>query len=277
MKNHIITWVAFVVFSLGAHAMGFDQARQEALFLTDKMAYELNLSMEQMEAVYEINLDYFLSVNLERDLYGIYWERRNSDLRYVLSRNQYAFFININYFYRPLNWVRGAWSLALYGRYTNRHHFYYARPNAWITFRGGRNTGVKSHYSYGNFYPPTGNGRPAAGHTPTPSGRSGFQRGNGNGHRPGNNGYHPGNNGNRPNNGYQPGNNGNRPNNGYQPGNNGNRPNNGYQPGNNGNRPNNGYQPGNNDNRPNNGYRPGNNDNRPNNGQPSNRPRRSGR
>jgi hypothetical protein len=253
------------------------------------MAYELNLSMEQMEAVYEINLDYFLSVNLERDLYGIYWERRNSDLRYVLSRNQYAFFININYFYRPLNWVRGAWSLALYGRYTNRHHFYYARPNAWITFRGGRNTGVKSHYSYGNFYPPTGNGRPAAGHTPTPSGRSGFQRGNGNGHRPGN-GYHPGNNGNQPNNGYQPGNNGNRPNNGYQPGNNGNRPNNGYQPGyndnrpnngyqpgNNDNRPNNGYQPGNNDNRPNNGYQPGNNDNRPNNGQPSNRPRRSGR
>ncbi|MBQ4223714.1 MAG: hypothetical protein II674_07735 [Prevotella sp.] len=261
MKNYIITLVACMALSLGAKAMGYDQARQEALFLTDKMAYELNLSLEQMEAVYEINLDYFLCVNRSQDLYGIYWQRRNSDLRYVLSRNQYSFFININYFYRPLNWVRGAWSLALYGRYTNRHQFFYSRPNAWFSFRGGRNTGGKSHYSYGNYYAPVGNGRPAPGHTPTPSGRSGYQRGNG---------PHPGYNGNHPNNG-------NRPYNGYQPGNNGNRPNNGYQPGNNGNYPNNGYQPGNNGNRPNNGYQPGNNGSYPNNGQPNTRPRRSGR
>ena len=95
MKNYIITLVACMALSLGAKAMGYDQARQEALFLTDKMAYELNLSLEQMEAVYEINLDYFLCVNRSQDLYGIYWQRRNSDLRYVLSRNQYSFFINI--------------------------------------------------------------------------------------------------------------------------------------------------------------------------------------
>ena len=35
-----------------ANAMSFAQAREQALFLTDKMAYELNLSEEQYEAAY---------------------------------------------------------------------------------------------------------------------------------------------------------------------------------------------------------------------------------
>ena len=259
MKNHIITLFAFLAFSIGANSMGFDQARYEALFLTDKMVYELNLSLEQMEAVYEINLDYLLSVNRSQDIFGIYWDRRNTDMRYVLSRNQYARFINTNYFYRPLNWVRNSWSLALYGIYADRHAFYFGRPNAWFSFRGGRNTGV-SHYSGRNFFPPQGNGRPAKGHTPPPTGN----------HRPGNGGHTPGY-GNSQNGGNRPGygnsqNGGNRP--GYgNPQNGGNRPGNGNSQ-NGGNRP--GYG-----NSQNGGNRPGygnsqNGGNRPGNGNSQN-------
>ena len=40
--------------------IGYEEARRQALFLSDKMAYELGLSDAQYQAVYEINLDYLL-------------------------------------------------------------------------------------------------------------------------------------------------------------------------------------------------------------------------
>lgn len=66
-----------------ASAMSYEQARQQALFLTDKMAYELNLTDDQYEAAYETNLDYLMSVNTVDDLYGVYWRQRNLDLSYI--------------------------------------------------------------------------------------------------------------------------------------------------------------------------------------------------
>ena len=45
---------------------------QEALFLSDKMAYELNLSVQQYEAVYEINLDYMMALSVNDDIFGFY-------------------------------------------------------------------------------------------------------------------------------------------------------------------------------------------------------------
>ena len=49
--------------TVSANAMSYEQARDQALFLTDKMAYELNLTQDQYEAAYEINLDYLLSID----------------------------------------------------------------------------------------------------------------------------------------------------------------------------------------------------------------------
>ena len=72
-----------------ANAMSYEQAREQALFLTDKMAYELNLTDDQYEAAYEINLDYLMSVNTVDDLYGSYWRYRNLDMSYVLLDWQY--------------------------------------------------------------------------------------------------------------------------------------------------------------------------------------------
>ncbi len=50
MKKMILTLIAVVAMVLQANAMSYEQARREALFLTDKMAYELNLSDAQYEA-----------------------------------------------------------------------------------------------------------------------------------------------------------------------------------------------------------------------------------
>lgn len=46
MKRMIIAIMAMLTITVSATAMSYDQARREALFLTDKMAYELNLTNE---------------------------------------------------------------------------------------------------------------------------------------------------------------------------------------------------------------------------------------
>ena len=228
MKHRLILFFSLLVIATSGSALSFDEARHEALYLTDKMAYELMLSTEQMEAVYEINLDYLLNVNRGSDLYGIFWERRNMDLQYVLSPYQYQIYLTANYFYRPLNWIRGTWRLAIYGRYSDPHLFYYSRPRAWVSFRGGRNVGTRSFYMGRNFFAPPRDGRPDRGHTPSAYQPNGQRPGQGHQGRPGQ-GYNNHNNGQRPGQGYNNQNNGQRPGQGYNNQNNGQRPGQGTQ------------------------------------------------
>ena len=117
MKKIMIALVAMLTMSVSTHAMSYEQARNEALFLTDKMAYELNLTDEQYEAAYEINLDYLMGVTSVDDVYGPYWERRNLDLSYILLEAQWNAFIAASYFYRPLYWDAGYWHFGIYARY----------------------------------------------------------------------------------------------------------------------------------------------------------------
>ena len=84
MKKLMIILTALFTMTVSANAMSYEQARQQALFLTDKMAYELNLTEDQYEAAYEINLDYLMGVNSYDDVYGTYWTHRNLDMSYVL-------------------------------------------------------------------------------------------------------------------------------------------------------------------------------------------------
>ena len=63
-----------MVMTISANAMSYNAAKNEALFLSDKMAYELNLTDAQYDAVYEINLDYMMSVNGRNDVFGTWWE-----------------------------------------------------------------------------------------------------------------------------------------------------------------------------------------------------------
>ena len=145
---------ALLTITLSASAMSYEQARQQALFLTDKMAYELNLTEEQYEAAYEVNLDYLMSVNTQADLYGVYWTQRNLDLSYILLDWQYEAYLAATYFYRPLYWERGYWHFGIYARYPYRDYFYFGRPHFWTVYRGGhswRMNGGRSWYHGRNF------------------------------------------------------------------------------------------------------------------------------
>ena len=128
------------------NTMSYSEVKNEALFLSDKMAYELNLTNDQYDAVYEINLDYLMSVNGRNGLYGSWWDRRNKDLQFVLTVYQYNKYLGLSYFYRPLSWNDGHVTLNIYSHYTNRNHFYKGRPSVFVNYRGGNNKKA-NHYA----------------------------------------------------------------------------------------------------------------------------------
>ena len=197
MKKFILALVAMVTMTVtSASAMSYEQARQQALFLTDKMAYELNLTDDQYEAAYETNLDYLMSVNTVDDLYGVYWRQRNLDLSYILLDWQYRSFLNATYFYRPLYWNAGYWHFGIYTRYPHRNYYFFGRPHFYTSYCGGhswRMNGGRSWYNGRHF----GGSRP--GGQPRMGMRDGFDRGDfGRGQSFGNQTRRPQMNNNRP-------------------------------------------------------------------------------
>ena len=175
-KRMIFALVTMLTFSLSASAMSYEQARNEALFLTDKMAYELNLTDAQYEAAYEINLDYLMGVTSVNDVFSTYWERRNLDLSYILYSWQWEAFRAATYFYRPLYWDAGYWHFAIYARYPHRDYFYFGRPHFYATYRGGHAWHL--HGTHGYYHGRDSHFRPTLSHGREHFGmRNSFDRG----------------------------------------------------------------------------------------------------
>ena len=160
IMKKMMTLVMMMTIAISAAAMPYNTARNEALFLADKMAYELGLTATQYEAVYEINLDYLLNVDTRADVFGFWWEVRNRDLRYVLSTWQYDRFMASEWFYRPVVWGTGGWTFSIYTRYGVGRMFF-DRPAVFVTFKGGHSHRGGSFYAGHHFdkpNPPKGHG-----------------------------------------------------------------------------------------------------------------------
>lgn len=147
MKRFLLSFALLIAASASLNAMSFKKARQYAYFLTDKMAYELNLTEEQYERAYEVNLDYFLSVDSPHDIYGNYWHFRDNDLRYILFDWQYALYRVADYFYRPVVWLHNSFSFSIYDRYRYADYYYYDRPRIYRDYRGS-NWACRSYNAY---------------------------------------------------------------------------------------------------------------------------------
>jgi hypothetical protein len=145
MKKMFI-WAMLMAMTITANAMSYTTAKSEALFLTDKMVYELELTPSQYEAVYEINLDYLLCIDNAADVFGPWWNRRNADLRYVLSAWQYEKYLSLAHFYRPVSWHRSGWRFGIYARY-DRDRFFNHHPGVFATYRGGHNRMADRFYA----------------------------------------------------------------------------------------------------------------------------------
>ena len=139
MKKMMMTALLMTI-AITASAMTYTEARMEALFLSDKMAYELDLSAPQYEAVYEINLDYMMTLGHRADLFGSSWSRRNADLMFVLTAWQWERFKALDYFYRPVGWsvAHNGWTFSVYTRYPHRTVMYRSAPVVYTSYRGGR-------------------------------------------------------------------------------------------------------------------------------------------
>ena len=153
MKRYMITMMVALFAWTGMNAMDYETARERAYYLTDKMAYELNLNDQQYNDAYEINLDYLLSLGSEADIDGAYLTYRNEDLRHILYDWQWAAFAAADYFYRPVWWYRGGWYFPVFNYYTHGYYFY-NRPTIFWDYRGGHG---RIHFAAGYYH----NRRPA--------------------------------------------------------------------------------------------------------------------
>ena len=174
MRRVLLSAVVALV-ALAAQAMTYDEARKGALFLADKMAYELGLNEAQYEAVYEINFDYLMSVKSSKDLKGTYLNRRNYDINFVLTPMQYSKFYKADYFYTPATWNNGV-VLKVYTRYPDRSKMFNARPRAYRFYRGehGKKYNNVSWYKGKDFK----SGRPVTGGRPNTGVGHGIRHGN---------------------------------------------------------------------------------------------------
>lgn len=163
MKRLIILLFAIgitAMSSMSMAAMSNSRVRKETRFLTDKMAYELNLNTQQYNDVYEINFDFIYSIRYLMDdvTRGYEWalddyynclDVRNDDLRWVLSDSQYRRFLRLDYFYRPIYANTGGWNFRIYITYTNHNHFYFPKPYHYRSYSGGH---YRTHFHNTSYY-----------------------------------------------------------------------------------------------------------------------------
>lgn len=146
--------------SVSMAAMSNSRVRKETRFLTDKMAYELNLNTAQYNDVYEINFDFIYSIRYLMDdvIRGYEWalddyynylDVRNDDLRWVLSDAQYRRFLQADYFCRPIYASGGGWNFRVYITYTNRNYFYFPKPYHYRSYSGGH---YRTHFHNVSYY-----------------------------------------------------------------------------------------------------------------------------
>ncbi len=158
MKKIILASLMALV-SVNMMALTTSKIREYARFLSDRMAYELDLSASQYDDVYEINYDFIYSINTIMDdvvdgyieaidQYYEYLDYRNDDLRYVLTDSQYTEFLNCEYFYRPVYVMSSKWYLRIYNIYNNVSFFYYDRPTGYLTYSGAH---ARKHYANGYY------------------------------------------------------------------------------------------------------------------------------
>ena len=169
MKKITLVIALMIATLVNANAMSYTKARSEALFLTDKMAYELDLTDYQYEAVYEINLDYFNGLIGTTDLFGINWNRRANELGYVLTSWQYKRFLETEYFYRPVIVRNNAITFVIYDRY-HHNRFFKPAPKAYAHYHAGsrkyHDAPHNGHHFADNHHKNGGSHKPSGNHNP---------------------------------------------------------------------------------------------------------------
>ena len=152
--------LALCLQAVPAMASALGDIRVNARFLTDRMAFELNLTQTQYNDLYEVNYDFFHGIDpyvaamarqeaYALDAYYRYLDERNDDLRWILSNAEYVRFMALEYFFRPVYALNRVCYLRIYKVYPNRTFFYFGRPVHYLTYCGGHS---RHHCGGRSFY-----------------------------------------------------------------------------------------------------------------------------
>ena len=155
--------IVFTTAAASAQPMSYIAMRNNARFLTDRMAYTLGLSAALIDDLYLINYDYICGVNEYLDdvalgyRYDDYMEvvyARDYALRRLLNEAQWARLMTYDYFYRPISFLNNRWNFSIYAYDHRPTYFYYSAPRRFNDYRGG-------HFFRGMAPKPHHDGRPA--------------------------------------------------------------------------------------------------------------------
>ena len=163
MKKLTTLWMMILMLGLSVPAMGamsMSKVRENARFLTDRMAYELHLTPMQYNDVYEVNYDFINNIRYimddvvrghgyATDRYCEFLDYRNDDLRWILSSSQYRRFLGVDYFYRPIYTTSNNWLFRIYKVYRDVKHFYFDKPYHYKTYKGGH---YRTHHRNVSYY-----------------------------------------------------------------------------------------------------------------------------
>ncbi len=159
-KQFLLWMIAFISIAFPVSATGLNDIRVNARFLSDRMAYELNLTSDQYNDLYEVNYDFLRNVDpylagvacqdaVALDYYYRYLDERNEDIRWILSRAEYTCFLSLDYFFRPVYAQNNICYLRVFNRYPDRGRFYYRQPLHYLDYCGGHS---RAHWHGVSFY-----------------------------------------------------------------------------------------------------------------------------
>jgi len=159
MKKFFVTLAISLLVVSQMFAMSTRKVRETARFLSDRMAWELDMTPQQYDDCYEINYDFIFAINpimddivrgynYAIDSYYTFLDYRNDDFRYILNEVQYRRFLELEYFYRPIYTYRGDWFFRIYQIYNNPKFFYFDAPTIYKHYSGAH---ARHHYADG-FY-----------------------------------------------------------------------------------------------------------------------------
>lgn len=200
--------LAISALTMNAQPMSYYAMRDNARYLTDRMAYTLGLSADLLDDLYCINYDYICGVNdylddvalgYRYDDYMAVMAARDAALRRLLTLRQWQRLVNLDYYYRPISFAGRRWSFSIYLHEPYRASFYFRPPVHYADYRGGRFFRGMPPRPDGRPVPPPADPRPGAGYhfEPTGPNRNGqryYNRGNATPSRPeGNRDYNRGN------------------------------------------------------------------------------------
>lgn len=145
---------------MNAQPMSYNAIRNNARFLTDRMAYTLGINDPYLiDDMYRINYDFICGVNdylddvalgYRYDDYMSICDYRDYALRSLLGDIIWSRLMGYDYFYRPIIFENYRWRFSIYAFDNLRTHYYCSIPTYYNTYRGGHFfTGMRPGVSRG--------------------------------------------------------------------------------------------------------------------------------